>query len=117
MALAPRKLGNIEDNGTAGLLPGGDESDWRSLLSKLYQRHDPEKLPELEQILEKHRGGEAALYDALRSQYGVNVPAPLLREEDDDFEEGRRLRPPPAPVPQVIEVGSLNFEAEDDDYR
>jgi len=49
---------------------------WRAAIEAFYQRFNPDKLPELDKILAKYRGGEAALYQALVEKYVPQSPHP-----------------------------------------
>merc|ERR1712039_730634 len=47
------------------------QPNWVQLIEVMYQRFNPTKLPELEDILVKYRGREAELYRALCEKYGA----------------------------------------------
>lgn len=81
----------------------------------MYRRFNPEKLPELDNILEKYRGAESDLYQALVDKY--------VGPQEDDEESGDEGAPPPpqqqhGPPPavaahsQVIDMGELRLEAD-----
>lgn len=50
---------------------GASGSSWRSLIEWMYRRFNPEKLQELDHILEKYKDRESDLYYALREKYDV----------------------------------------------
>mmetsp|Transcript_79397 Transcript_79397/g.200597 ORF Transcript_79397/g.200597 Transcript_79397/m.200597 type:complete len:501 (-) Transcript_79397:7-1509(-) len=52
------------------------EDHWQRLIESMYQRYNPEKLQELDRILEKYRGREEELYHALREKYEKDAPPP-----------------------------------------
>lgn len=55
--------------------PGPGES-WRDLIEMMYRRFNPEKLAEMDRILEKYRGNEADLYAALLEKYDQRAAPP-----------------------------------------
>lgn len=54
----------------------GALGSWRSLIESMYQRFHPEKLKELDRILDKYSGREADLYHALREKYSAQGAGP-----------------------------------------
>jgi len=50
--------------------------DYRAALVEFYQKHNPEKLKEIDLLLAKYRGREEELLHALRVKYGVHKAAP-----------------------------------------
>eukprot|EP00929_Paragymnodinium_shiwhaense_P015657 TRINITY_DN12374_c0_g3_i1.p1 TRINITY_DN12374_c0_g3~~TRINITY_DN12374_c0_g3_i1.p1 ORF type:complete len:337 (+),score=55.59 TRINITY_DN12374_c0_g3_i1:147-1157(+) len=93
--------------------PSGSPS-WRSLISSMYRRFNPDKLPELDDILAKYRGAEADLYQALCDKY----VGPQDDEEESAEEDVYKERPASqaaaaaaaAPQAQVIDMGELRLD-------
>eukprot|EP00929_Paragymnodinium_shiwhaense_P015651 TRINITY_DN12374_c0_g1_i6.p1 TRINITY_DN12374_c0_g1~~TRINITY_DN12374_c0_g1_i6.p1 ORF type:complete len:544 (+),score=110.93 TRINITY_DN12374_c0_g1_i6:171-1802(+) len=85
---------------------------WRSRIGSMYERFNPQKLPELDDILAKYRGAEAELYEALRDKYvGRQDHAEGSRLEDFYQERqasqgaaaaAAREAPPAPPAPPAL---------------
>ena len=56
-------------------------TDYNKLLKEFYQQHNPAKLGEVEQTLQKYRGKEKELFAKLAKKY--NTVDPLGSKEDD----------------------------------
>lgn len=66
--LAPIPAADVP--GAAGIDTAVEESRrWRVAIEDLYKQFNPDKLKDLDQILEKYRGGEEQLYRALCEKY------------------------------------------------
>jgi hypothetical protein len=48
------------------------EVDYKGILNRIYQKHNPAKTGEIDQLLEKYRGRESDLLDAIKSKYQIS---------------------------------------------
>lgn len=78
--------------------------DYRTALIEFYQKHNPEKIKEIDLLLSKYRGREEELLHALRVKYGVHKTVsptqqqqPIQPQPPPKSMPSSKSQPPPAP--------------------
>ena len=66
---------NDDDESDEGLTSGRTPKEARALLTRIYRKHNPEKLADLDRILNKYAGDYESLFAQLRVKYGCKIPA------------------------------------------
>src|SRR5437667_3257378 len=70
--------------------------DYRAALVEFYQKHNPEKLKDIDLLLTKYKGREEELLHALRVKYGANKTATQPQPQ----QPRPQTQPPSQPQPQ-----------------
>lgn len=103
------RLARPAEGTSAAIVAFDDTSYWRKLIASMYQFFNPEKLSELDTILDKYRGGEGDLYQALCDKYNGG----------DRWVPGAQQEPQVVPqlVPEVVPTvfGKPPDDDDDDD--
>lgn len=93
----------------------GSITDYRQILSTFYQKHNPQKLGEVEKTLEKYKGREVEMFQKLAAKY--KVPSPLESTGPTPLPSSGTpaLQASPfgsgAPAPSPFSSGSTNTSA------
>lgn len=85
--------------------------DYRKILTEFYEKHNPEKVAQVDDLLEKYKGNEEALIKEVHAKYGVpygGIPSrPTLRKEEGTNEPGSQ---PASPAGQASGGAKKDWE-------
>jgi len=70
--------------------PENASQDYRALLQKLYEKHNPAKLGDVDWLLEKYAGREAEMYQRICDKYGVSTASQDLFRRFESLREIQR---------------------------
>ena len=72
-SVSPSPFGTAS-TANAGKFGPADEKDYHKILSEFYKKHNPAKIAEVTQTLEKYKGNEEAMFQKLAQKYKTSNP-------------------------------------------